>query len=58
MDITKYGPWAAFGFLLGVCVVVWARPQTAPGVGVIITVCIAFSMVLKGLVSWNFNKKK
>lgn len=47
MNLLKYGAPGAAGLLVGIAVVIWAGPETGPGVTLILIVCVLAAIVLR-----------
>lgn len=58
MDWLSYGAWGAFGLLAGIGLVSWAAPDTNAGVGLLLVICLAVSLVIRGLWKWGTAKPK
>ncbi|MEX0320133.1 MAG: hypothetical protein AB3N21_19430 [Ruegeria sp.] len=48
----SYGAWGAFGLIAGLALVTWANPDTNAGVGLLLVICLAVSLIVRGLWFW------
>ncbi|TMV08842.1 hypothetical protein FGK63_06905 [Ruegeria sediminis] len=52
MEWLSYGAWGAFGLLVGIGLVTYASPDTRAGVGLLLVICLALSLIARGVWGW------
>lgn len=57
MNWFSYGAWGAIGLIAGLALVTYASPDTTEGVGLLLLICLAVSLIVRGLWGW-FRQKR
>ncbi|AVO36983.1 hypothetical protein [Pukyongiella litopenaei] len=57
MNWFSYGAWGAIGLIAGLALVTYAKPDTTEGVGLLLLICLAVSLVVRGLWGWVRQKR-
>jgi hypothetical protein len=56
--LKKLGAGGGVGFLIGLMAVAWIKPDTGPGVTLLIVICIIVCGLIGGLLGWLFGLSK